>query len=168
MNRNQFEKKKGGYLLLALIFFLFYKEMPRIPDRYYSLPAGIYTDEPSSYKIGPEEKRYLKIMRSAKNLQSRPNWNRIQIELKSRSMGANMVTNLLNCGQTLVARQILKFLNWFEVAAILIFCGTSESLSLILRGLVETIFVENTCGGPPGIKLLIFMYYLTYIFLINN
>ena len=86
-------------------------------------------------------------------MQSRPNWNRIQIELKSRSMGANMVTNLLNCGQTLVARQILKFLNWFEVAAILIFCGTSESLSLVLRGLVETIFVGNTCGSRPGIKL---------------
>ena len=86
-------------------------------------------------------------------MQSRPNWNRIQIELKSRSMGANMVTNLLNCGQTLVVRQILKFLNWFEVAAILIFCGTSESLSLVLRGLVETIFVGNTCGSRPGIKL---------------
>ena len=105
-------------------------------------------------------------MRSAKNLQSRPNWNRIQIELKSRSMGANMVTNLLNFGQTLVVRQILKFLNWFEVAAILIFCGTSESLSLILKGLVEPIFMGNTCGSRPSSKLNIL--YLPYIFFIRK
>ena len=100
-------------------------------------------------------------------MQSRPNWNRIQIELKSRSMGANMVTNLLNFGQTLVVRQILKFLNWFEVAAILIFCGTSESLSLILKGLVEPIFVGNTCGSRPGIKLNIYVISTIDVFFFN-
>lgn len=121
-----------------------------IDSKYYSLPAGIFLDDPNSYKIGPEEKYYLKIMRAARNLQSRPNYVRIQMELKSRTMGANMITNLLNSGQTLVAQKILSCLNWFEVAAILILCGTSEMLCLILRGMVEQIFIKNTCGKKAG------------------
>ena len=123
--------------------------MPNIDSRYYSLPAGIYSDDPSSYALGTEEKKLLKIMK-IENLKKKSRYVEIQKDLKSVVMGARLVQNLLNHGQVPPLTQIISHLNWYQLAVLFIVIGPSSLLCCLVKKLLSTIFLDNTKFAPAG------------------
>ena len=135
--------------------------MPNIDSKYYSLPAGIYSDHPSSFALGTEEKKVLKIMKIEK-IRKKSRYVEIQKDLKSVVMGATMVQHLLNHGQVPPLTQILSYLNWYQLAVLFIVIGPSSLLCCLVKKLLSTIFIDNTQFAPAGAG------YINLLFLFCN
>ena len=88
----------------------------------YSLPAGIFSDDPESYRPQKGEKKIAKWLKiKAKALSEHGDK---QKSLKGKHMGHTFVKCLLNRGMEICVEKILSYLNWFHVALLLALLGS--------------------------------------------
>ena len=105
--------------------------------------AGIYTDQPESWKAHKAEKRLGKIHRLSDTKVARDPVT--QIQLKGRCMGFELLQQLLKAGQILAVLKILPALNWLDLALMLVWMGEEDyGLPALAARLSEVIFVDNT------------------------
>ena len=96
------------------------------------------------FKPGAEEKKFAQIANVCeKTLLANPV---VQIKIKARVLGANMVEKLLTRGQRLPMREILTYLSWLDLALVLVWLGPMFQITLAHLAVehAKQIFVANT------------------------
>ena len=108
----------------------------------YSLPAGIFSDDPESYRPQKGEKKIAKWLKiKAKALSENVDK---QKSLKSKHMGHTFVKCLLNRGMEVCVEKILSYLNWFHVALLLALVGSPMNNLNHLAATVSHSIIKNT------------------------
>ena len=108
----------------------------------YSLPAGIFSDDPESYRPQKGEKKIAKWLKiKAKALSENVDK---QKSLKSKHMGHTFVKCLLNRGMEVCVEKILSYLNWFHVALLLALLGSPMNNLNHLAAAVSHSIIKNT------------------------
>ena len=121
----------------------YYSKMAHlIRESDYSVPAGIFTDQVTSFQLGKAELQLAKINKEKVSFLRQPS---VMKKYKSVAMGHEFVTKLAKANQVPTLRQILRYLTWLELSLLLVCAGPHESyLSLLAVSCVGQIFVENT------------------------
>lgn len=96
----------------------------------YLLPAGIYSDVSDSYKPQKKEANLAKVIKI--NSKTLRNNSICQKSLKGRTMGLNFVNSLMDRGQDPVISHIISYLNWYEVALLLLSITNPDNLMKLL------------------------------------
>ena len=96
----------------------------------YSLPAGVYSDESDSYKPQKKESNLAKIIKLSSKTVRDNSW--CQKSLKGRTMGVDFVDSLMDRGQDPVVTNIISYLNWYEIALLLLSITNPRNLKKLL------------------------------------
>ena len=118
------------------------------------LPAGIYSDDPESYKPGREERRVAELLR----LSSRRLSDSVvsQKKFKGVAMGVKIVKSLIDCGQVPVLKNLMSYLTWFDLGVVLcLLCSPwqEKQLALLAVAHVRTLVTVNSGFKKNASKL---------------
>ena len=111
----------------------------------YSKPAGIYSDIYDSYKPEKSEKELAIISKTTIKVLSE-NESR-QKSFKGKTMGTGLIGKLVENGQDPAVSLILSYLNWFDVALMLMMTTntmTKQALAIRAANHAEQIVLKNS------------------------
>ena len=83
----------------------------------YAKPAGIYSDDKTSFKPEKKERMLARILK--KNSKQLYQGETCQKAFKGTTMGVELIGRLILLGQDPAVLTILSYLNWFELAVLL-------------------------------------------------
>ncbi len=111
----------------------------------YAKPAGIYSDDKTSFKPEKKERMLAKILK--KNSKQLYQGDVCQKALKGTTMGVELIGRLILLGQDPAVLTILSYLNWFELAVLLSLTEsfqTKEALAYRAVCRLHQILVQNS------------------------
>ena len=109
----------------------------------YSLPAGIFSDQPESYKPTKGEKRLAKWLKIRPKVLSESVDQ--QKSLKGKHMGHKFVKKLLDQGMDVCVQKIFSYLNWIQLALLLAMLGAPHSnLNYLAATVARMVCLNNT------------------------
>ena len=118
------------------------------------LPAGVYSDDPESYKPGREERRVAELLRLSSR---RLNGSVVcQKKFKGVVMGVKIVQSLIDCGQVPALKNLMSYLTWFDLGVVLcLLCSPwqEKQLALLAVAHVRTLLTVNSGFRKNASKL---------------
>ena len=109
----------------------------------YSLPAGIFSDQPESYKPTKAEKKLAKWLKIRPKVLSESEDH--QKNLKGTHMGHRFVKKLLDQGMDVCVQKFFSYLNWIQLALLLAMLGAPHNkLNYLAATVAQQVCLHNT------------------------